>query len=499
VVDSVTGQRLNKVTLRLEPKNRRSGPVSVARTDAGGKFSITGVESGEYRLKAKRAGYMEMFYAGHQGESQRTEIRLDAGTSLSEITFKLTPAAVVFGTIRDADGEPLEGAHVVLGRFTYEYGSGRIEGLRSTEADDRGEYRFRGLPAGKYYVGVEPAPDGWDEVYRSADPDENSSIATLYPGVRELSAATAIEVTAGKTVSGIDVTLMRSRTYRVSGAVLNAPGSRITVALRDKLNSGMRNYDLRTSTAGRSASFEFPSVPPGSYDVIVRHQSLSGKTAIEVGADVKGVEVALLPGAEVRLKIAAEEGNTVDLTTLEYFLTPDGRSGYAPLPQQSDKYTLPNVAPDRYMLHLSGPALRKLYVKSAMAGTVDVLREGLSISGPGVITINVILSSEGGRLSGTVRDGKGHSCPGAVVILLPQNPSEMHLFKTSSTDQKGAYELTGIVPGKYSLLASEEVQTGEWYEPGFLKKFAKHAVKVEVAARGSHYADVPVAEAQDVQ
>jgi hypothetical protein len=127
-----------------------------------------------------------------------------------------------------------------------------------------------------------------------------------------------------------------------------------------------------------------------------------------------------------------------------------------------------------------------------MAGTVDVLREGLSISGPGVITINVILSSEGGRLSGTVRDGKGHSCPGAVVILLPQNPSEMHLFKTSNTDQKGAYELTGIVPGKYSLLASEEVQTGEWYEPGFLKKFAKHAVKVEVAARSSHYADVPV-------
>jgi hypothetical protein len=134
-----------------------------------------------------------------------------------------------------------------------------------------------------------------------------------------------------------------------------------------------------------------------------------------------------------------------------------------------------------------------------MAGTVDVLREGLSVSGPGVITINVILSSEGGRLSGTVRDGKGHPRPGAVVILLPQDLSEMHLFKTSNADQKGEYELTGIAPGKYSLLASEDVQTNEWYEPGFLKKFAKHAVKVEMVPRASHNADARLADSQDVQ
>jgi hypothetical protein len=27
--------------------------------------------------------------------------------------------------------------------------------------DDRGEYRFRGLAAGKYYIGVEPKFHGW--------------------------------------------------------------------------------------------------------------------------------------------------------------------------------------------------------------------------------------------------------------------------------------------------------------------------------------------------
>ena len=69
----------------------------------------------------------------------------------------------------------------------------------------------------------------------------------------------------------------------------------------------------------------------------------------------------------------------------------------------------------------------------------------------------------------------------------------MHLSRGLSTDQNGGFELTGVAPGKYSLVAAENVQTGEWYEPGFLKKFAKHAANVEVSARGVHNADVPIA------
>jgi Carboxypeptidase regulatory-like domain len=147
------GQAVEQGRLTTRTGRLAATHAAVTKSDAEGRFSLVDLDPGSYHLIAKRNGYLETPYGAHRSGGNGTILRLDPGQNLYHLQLKLAPAAVIAGTVRDSDGELLEGAHVTLSRFTYEYG-GSAEDENSTETDDRGEYRFSGLTAGKYYVGV---------------------------------------------------------------------------------------------------------------------------------------------------------------------------------------------------------------------------------------------------------------------------------------------------------------------------------------------------------
>ncbi len=88
-----------------------------------------GLSRGGREGKGNRRGYVNMFYGARRPGSPGAPLRLEAGQSLGDLKFELMPSAVIAGTVRDSDGEPLENAQVTLGRFTYEYGTARVEGV----------------------------------------------------------------------------------------------------------------------------------------------------------------------------------------------------------------------------------------------------------------------------------------------------------------------------------------------------------------------------------
>ena len=480
VVNSVTGEPLNKVDLRLEPLNRQATPVAVTKSDAEGRFALVDLDPGSYRLIGNRNGYFEMSYGARRPDSDGSLVRLEKGQSLNGLNFKLTPSAVISGTVRDSDGEPLEGAHVILAHFTYRYGRPRVEGCDSTDTDDRGEYRFRGLAAGKYYVGVEPKSYGWDRVDHSASagPSE-TSVPTVYPGVTDLAAAAPIEVSTGRRVTGIDVTLLRSRVFRVSGRVVNAPAAgRLTVVLFEAKNAGMRDYNIRTSTKDATGNFEFRGVPPGSYELTVGEQSLRGRAPVVVSAsDLEDIRVPLSPGAEIKLRIITEGADKPNVSGLDVFLTADGRSGFGPGLRETDRLTVRNVPPDHYDLKLGGLP-REFYVKTARAGETDVLADGLTVTGAGTIDIAIAVSSDGGAVQGVVRDQNQQPVSGATILLAPDRRSRADLFESTTSDQNGHYEFAAIAPGNYKLFAWEDVEPKAWEDPDFLKDYEKQGEKM---------------------
>jgi hypothetical protein len=501
VVNSVTGEPLNKVDLWLEPIDRQATHVAVTQSDAEGRFALVDLDSGRYQFKGKRNGYLEMSYGAHRPELDGSLVRLEPGQSLNGLAFKLPPSAVIAGTVRDSEGERLEDAHVILARFTYRYGIPRVEGLDSTDTDDRGEYRFRGLGGGKYYIGVEPKSCGWDQVDHSQDAGPNEiAVPTLYPGVTDVALASPIDVSTGTHVTGIDVTLLRSRVFRVRGRVVNPPTEgRLTVILRDAKNAGMRDYDLRTSTRNAAGDFDFRGVPPGSYELIVDAQSLQGRKPLTVGAsDLNDVLLTLAPGAEIRLRIATEGAGKADLSELSYFLSANGRSGFGPQPWETDRYTIRNVPPDHYALKLSGSLLREFYVKTMRAKEADVLTDGLTVAGLGTIDIEIVLASDGGVVQGVVRDKNQLAISGATIILAPDGRSRSDLFKSTASDQNGHYQFAAIASGKYKLFAWDDVEPEAWKDPEFLKEYERQGQELVLESKARAVVDLHLAIRPDL-
>ena len=117
------------------------------------------------------------------------------------------------------------------------------------QTDDAGEYRVFGLTPGRYYVNALPAAkpriEGDIVVTPVMPRDSNNSrseerarltvdtltsaalnhdvfVPVYYPGTTDATSAGSIDVGSGVVVSGIDLTVARTATYRVSGNLAGA-------------------------------------------------------------------------------------------------------------------------------------------------------------------------------------------------------------------------------------------------------------------------------------
>jgi hypothetical protein len=155
VVNSITGEALNRVELFAEPAGGDGAPASTV-TDAKGNFTLLDLKAGQYRLSGRRNGFLYMYYGARRPGNKGTTITLVPGQQLTGLQFKLIPFAVIAGTVRETDGEPISGAKVILLRVKYRAEGPDLERAGEAQTDDLGQYRIPDLVGGKYYVRAVP-------------------------------------------------------------------------------------------------------------------------------------------------------------------------------------------------------------------------------------------------------------------------------------------------------------------------------------------------------
>lgn len=194
------------------------------RTDARGRFALSGLAAGSYHLWAGKKGFAT-------GAESAIEL-LYEGESITDLKLVLDPGFSISGIVTDDAGHPVLGATVSVAP---ESDPGRR--LTYAIAGSDGDFRIAGLEIGSYCV--------------SADAGFNESNASGWTG-RKLGRIDLHEVAAGRT----DLQITLPSAASVSGVVLGPDESPVPGAVLFFWIPG-ESHGEGLATSGSDGRFEF--------------------------------------------------------------------------------------------------------------------------------------------------------------------------------------------------------------------------------------------------
>jgi hypothetical protein len=122
---------------------------------------------------------------------------------------------------------------------------------------------------------------------------------------------------------------------------------------------------------------------------------------------------------------------------------------------------------------------------------VDVLKNGVTVSGKLPTPLAVVIGSNGGEVHGMVQPVDPKSDP-ATIVLIPRSTGVLRsdLYKVVKADEGGQFRIHGVAPGNYEIYAwpPDDISRRDYFDPEFMKHFQGRGTPVQM---GSH-ADVTV-------
>jgi protocatechuate 3,4-dioxygenase beta subunit len=495
VVKLAGSEPLNKVHVRLQNADDRTRSVTVV-TDTSGHFVLPGIDPGRYNLSATRLNYVTVEYGQRKPEGPGATLTLHAGQEMKDLVFRMIPSAVIAGHITDEDGEPLPRVHVSAQRESYEKGKRKLTPSAAVETDDLGAYRLYGLPPGRYFISAvysSWAQEGF-EFGGDETPQSQGYAKLYYPGVPEAFKASAITVKSGEEISSTDMLMRQVAVYSVRGHVYNGitqkPGNGAFILLMPRGDNGDFESGYQRRVDKPDGTFTIPDVVPGSYSFAAAWfedlKVYATNFPVDVGnADVEGVSATITQGVTIGGQIVWEGKPSLEKDDL--YVSPrllDDQLSFGTRIRINQTYTfaLKDMGEGTYHLDLDGLG-KDCYVKDIQFGQSSVIDDGFTVARSNNGTLQVTVSSRGGRIQGSVVDQDGLPAAGVFTVLIPKDKaqrSKWRLYKQQNTDQYGRFDLRGIAPGDYLLLSWDEVEEGAWGDPEFLKPFEEKAEKISI-------------------
>jgi len=474
VINSVTGEPVRRAAVQVSGQNS-----NVALTDAGGHFVLEGLSEGNVFLTPMKPGF-----SADDGSNTPAQVGNDAPA----VVLKLTPWAAIEGRVITKDDLPLEGLPVHL--FAKQNVEGRMvwaEQPFQGRTNDEGKFRIPGLHAGRYYVAVERNDEMTLSQKGIANPREQVFARVFYPGVSDMSAASAVELAAGEETDA-DFTLSAEPVYHVAGILSGAARAVSTLTFKRKAGE---DTDFSQSVGVEDGKFE-AKIPAGAYSVSAQAREgmelTTAGSAVLVRRDEADLQVPLTPPVTIPVEFVKEQasgsgerklGMQEGVPGVLLQLDPVSQSFAGVNPWRAHSGGIPNVAPGTYRLLITTSG--EWWVKSAHSGGVDLLIDDLTVvEGEQPAPIEVVVRDGATTVSGTVPVGD----PGHVLVLLVQ-PHGSRNFIRSTIATQGNFTISGVPPGDYAILALNDGDRLEYANPDILNPYLSDAEQISVRARGT--------------
>ncbi|HEY1760329.1 MAG TPA: carboxypeptidase-like regulatory domain-containing protein [Bryobacteraceae bacterium] len=497
LIDAGTGEGIRKGWVTL-----RGGTAGyTAISDSNGNFVFEDVDPGRYSLTAEHSAYLRSSGAG--------QITVAAGEIVKAPRMALTAQAVISGKVTDEGGDPLPGGvQVQVSRWRWDSQTGvrTLTQVKQTGADDQGNFRLSGLPSGTYFLSAYGGRTTAAFDDRTVMRGSQAYTTTYYPGVSAPDSATPIVVAAGSEMANMNLNLRKVSVSRIRGTARDIGsgemGNQIALHLIPQGAYPVSPVTNDAVAVVQNGVFEFPRVTAGSYIILAPDNPASGHLVgrydLSVAqADVNGILFPLGPGAAIEghFKMDSGEGapagigfglRSADGAGVHVDSRPDGKDAS---PRAS------GIPPGRYWVDVrTGPNSANAYVKSIHFGEADATLKPIEIVGGAQPALDVLISSNGGTVSGTIRNEKGDTAAAAQVILAPASRElgDVQRLVKSAAASQGTFRFAGIAPGDYLVLGLEGGDAGALRDPAFREAIADRGVKVTVREGSMVAIEVPV-------
>ena len=521
---------------------RSGGQTAAATTDAEGRFAVEVPSAGGWSLSVAAHGFHTQTYDEHEGYS--TAILLTEAHPVYAVTFGLTPGAAIEGYVLDEAGEAVRNAQVTLSMIppaTPEELRPRVQGRGTQRTDDRGYYKFSGLLSGSYGVRVQAEPwyasnggglrggrggavlsissnDGVAANPGSSAPDPLDVVYPMvwFPGVTDFSAATPISLRGGET---------RTADFRllpVAGFYLRVPSKspsgegagtsdrrlvRSNTYLTQVLPDGTETQIATSLQVDANGTTDFAGLAPGTYVIHRQGDGTASTATLRIAENsVHTVDASqAIPGVRVTVKVDAaadvpqlqvsfrdvESGRVIAMQGQREAGRRGGRRGGAGSDDGEARGKEGDATPrsielqaGRYEVVLGG--INDLHLTGIEAKDATAVGRTVTIAGG---SPELTLHVAGGRadITGLVQ-ANGEPVAGAMVLLVPAtlgDPSGLDVIRRDQSNTDGSFDMTGVLPGAYILVAIEHGWDLNWSDPATLRGFLLHGLPLDLGTAGA--------------
>ncbi len=498
VVNATTGQPVARALVNLNEEY-------AVLTGGDGQFSFDNLPAGMYMVSVRKPGYVG-FGSGARSYSIHGAIprrmapphRIVVGPDMPSLTFRVTPAVTIVGTVTLSTADPADGIHVTVYRQEVEEGRTRWVMGGNTDTRSDGSFRLGDLPPGRYMIYTRPSldrPQGTEEV---SGPVWGYP-ALYYPGVTDPSSAGVLALAPGQQGEA-DFTLTRQQFFAVTALVRSSEED--SASNFQILDSGGRptyipaRFDRRTGLV-------HANVPSGAWTlearVYGRGQSW-GRTDFQVTGAPVTFAISIVPIPHIPVIIHREftasnggqpvesgAGISLALSAEDAIAGGMGAGGGLRRAGDGSSWELMVFAAGRFwvMANPYPPA----YISSITMGGTNLASNPVVVSpGSSLAPIEVTLRDDVGNIAGQINQPAGGNTVGEEkqvwVYAIPLFPSSASVQDLMPNDN-GQFSFYHVAPGSYRVVACDTQQDIDAHSPEGMAAWAGKGSTVTVDANGT--------------
>jgi hypothetical protein len=490
VIDEM-GRPVSTVIMRLVGERA----VRTIITDTRGRFTYTDVIPGEYVLIASKRGFFDGGYGKRRPHGTPLPLSLAATQSLDNMRIELFRAGVVTGVVLDEASEPVIGARVIASRREFVEGEWQYFEAGGDTSDDRGTYRIFGLVPGEYIISTPTMqatlPGGTRLTTLQSDTlDDGFAYARqFYPVTPHFLLSLPLALGSGETRYGVDFRWAPVPARTVSGKLAgstNDVGQQLVRLLPVDTKDMGFGAEAAITVSDEAGAFVFQRVPAGDYrleagpgfvlsepaitDVIEKPPTpMWGRLDVRVlDEDVTDLEVRLLPSVSISgtISIADTQGETpVGSVGVSVVPTAPGLSPVTAAIVKDGRFEARQLVPGRYYIRINAlPAGR--YLQAITEDGDNRLDTPVDASNGDLNDVAITLTDLPTELSGTVRNARNEAAAGAALIVMPAQQAVWtpHRTRLTRASTNGLFNLTGLPPGDYLIVAVDDAATEGWQD-----------------------------------